>query len=516
MAQPLTKKQYIDLWQEFADNIRNSTPIDLSETADQKLKRIAHLEANHEEWFKYYFPKFSYADPAPFHISATKRVFNNPEWYEVREWSRELAKSTRSMLEDLKLLITKKKKYKLLCSSTYDAAELLFMPYKINLETNNRLINDYGIFEKLGSWNNGDITTRQGFSIKCTGNGVVRGTKKDEARPDIIEFDDLDTDEACQNPDRIDKTWDWVTKAVIPTRSISVPTLIRWNGNRIAENCCIIRAEEFADKVETINIRDKNGLSTWPSKNTEAYIDRVLKIIPWSAQQSEYYNNPYTVGKVFKDITWGEVPALNRFPYLVAYADPATSNKDKDKGMGKNSFKSLILVGLLDHKYYVISCFLDQVTNANFVDWFYIMEKWVEAQCARFNNKPVLFSYIENNTLQEPFFDQVFKPLFFQKSKEHSRMVSIIPDGRKKPDKFVRIEGTLEPINRLGCLIFNSREKENPHMMRLVDQLKSVSPQAKIIDGPDALEGAVSMTNLRRAYMGGIELFERPANPKRF
>ena len=442
---------------------------------------------------------------------------NNPEWYEVRCWSRELAKSTRSMMEDLKLLLTRKKRYKLLISATQTAAEDLFMPYMIILETNNRIINDYGQQEKIGFWEVGNITSKLGFSIKCIGAGQKpRGTKKNEVRPDIIEFDDFDTDERCRNDILVDNDWDFATKAVIGTRSISKPTLIRWNGNVIAENCCIVRAQEFADHFEVINIRDKNGVSTWPEKNTEQFIDRTLSKIPWSAQQSEYFNNPYTVGKVFKDITWGEVPSLNKFPYLVAYGDPATSNKDKDRGMGKNSFKSLVLVGCIDLKYYVIACFLDQVTNANYVDWFYSIEKQVEAQSARFSHKPMLYSYIENNTLQEPFFEQVFKPLFFQKSKEHNRMISIIPDGRKKPDKFVRIEGTLEPINRLGLLVFNAKEKENPHMMRLVEQLKSVSPQAKIIDGPDALEGAVAMTNTRRAYMGGIELFERPVNNKRY
>jgi hypothetical protein len=370
--------------------------------------------------------------------------------------------------------------------------------------------------EKIGDWTSGSITTKTKFKIKCFGAGQKpRGTRHKEARPDIIEFDDLDTDETSQNIDLVEKLWLWCNKAAIGTRSVDKKTLIRWNGNMIAEDCCVIRAQKFADHVDIINIRDKNGNSSWPEKNSEADIERILKIQPWSTQQSEYFNNPFTIGKVFKEVTYGPVPALSRFPFLVAYADPATSNKDKEKGMGKNSYKSLVLVGCLNQVFYLIRCYVDQVNNSDFIDWFYAMEIWVEEQC-RGKAKPHVYNYIENNTLQDPFYDQVFKPLFFAKSRQYNRMVSIIPDDRKKPDKFVRIEGTLEPPNRLGFLIFNSKEQESKHMQRMESQIKSVSPNSKTMDGPDALEGAVEKIKTKIVTLGGVELFERPINTKRY
>ena len=540
----LTKKQYQLIWEEFRDNIRHATPIDKYETSDQKKARIAWLEANPEEWFKYYFPEESSAEPNAFHKAATRRVINNPEWYEIRYWSRELAKSTRSMMEDLFLMMVghppnacgshtsdrtnspkwrtgididrqsipqrRKKKYKILISSTCDAAELLLLPYKCHLEENARLKNDYGEQEKTGFWDTNRIVSKMGFAIKAFGyDQKPRGTKNKQNRPDIIEFDDFDTDVACLNSDRVDKAWEWANKAAIGTRSISIPTLIRWNGNIIAENCCIMRAAEFADHEETINITDDKGDSSWPEKNSDEDVKRILSKIPWSAQQTEYYNNPYTQGKAFKDIQWGKVPPLNKFPYLVAYGDPATSNKDREKGNGKSSFKALVLVGLLDGIYYVIKCRVDQMKNSDFVDCFYIMELWVAG-------KTQLFSYIENNSLQDPFYEQVFIPLFFKKSKEFKKMISIIPDGDKKPDKYSRIEGTLEPINRLKCLVFNEKEQEDNDMKRLVSQLKSVSPLSKTMDGPDALQGAVKKTNDRISYQGGLYVFARPKNKKRF
>src|ERR1700748_1932604 len=98
MGRP-TDKQVLELWEEFRDNILHSTPVDNSEKPEEQKKRIIRLEADFEAWVKYYFPKFAYAEPAPFHKLSSQRVLAHPEWYEARPWSRELAKDTRTMFE---------------------------------------------------------------------------------------------------------------------------------------------------------------------------------------------------------------------------------------------------------------------------------------------------------------------------------------------------------------------------------------------------------------------------------
>lgn len=507
-------KQGFTDWDDFYKQVKNSTTVDLNETPEQQKKRIAKLEADHEAWFKYYFPSFYSSEPAPFHVAATRRVMNNPEWYEVRAWSRELAKSARSMMEDLKLLLTKKKKYKILTSATYDAAAALMRPYKIILEVNQRIINDYGIQEKPGSWQDGDITSRAGFSIRALGAGQSpRGTRKDEVRPDIIEFDDFDTDEECANIDIIEKKWKWCNDALIGTRSISKPTLIRWNGNLIAEDCCVQRAIEFADKVDIVNIRDADGNSTWPTKNTEENIDRVLSKIPYSTQQKEYYNNPHTEGKDFKEMKWSKCPKLSEFDFVVAYSDPATSNKDKPstKSKANNSTKSVALVGCKDEIFYIITCFVDHVKNSTFIDWMYSVDRYAKAA-------PACYNYIENNTLQQPFYEQVLLPLIYQRGLQLGYTLPVISDDRKKGEKYHRISATLEPLNTNGQLVLNIDEKENPHMKRMEAQFKSVSIKSKTMDGPDAVQGAVQIIKEKNAVTaaGGFKAIKRKPNNKRY
>lgn len=483
MAVKRTDKAYYELWQEFRDNTLKATPVDLNETATEKLKRIAHLEAHPEEWFKYYFPNFYTSEPAPFHIKATKRVLKNMEWFEVRSWARELSKSGRTMMEVLYLAMTGKKKNILMVSNNFDNACRLLLPYKSILETNNRIINDYGEQESLGQWEAGEFVTRKGVSFRALGAGQSpRGTRKDEVRPDLILIDDIDTDEECRNPERIKTKVKYIMEALIPTRSISNALMLIVCGNIIAKYCCITELAKKADVHDIVNIRDKEGKSTWPSKNKEEAIDRVLNTISYNSAQKEYFNNPVSEGDVFKELTYGKCPPLSYCEDVVVYCDPSTSNKDR----GNASTKVVAVIGYRQMKFYVYKVWVDTMSNSKFVDCQFEAFKYLTAH--KVDTKRV---YIENNSLQDPFYEQVILPLIYQRSKEYGFSLPITPDSRKKPDKFFRIEGTLEPLNRLGNLIFNAEQKDDPNMVRTHDQMLGVSPTAKTMDAPDAIEGGV-------------------------
>lgn len=511
----LSEKRLLEVWEDYLNNMRKYTAVVKGESEAEQKKRIKHLEANPEEWFKYYFPKECRCEPATFHKQSTKRVLKNMEWMEVRMWSRELSKSTRTMMEMMYLVLTGKKHNLLLISNSLDNATRLLMPYRAHLQANERIIHDYGLQELPGKWTAEEFSTRKNVSFRALGWGQSpRGSKTEDAiRPDIILFDDIDTDEECRNPDTIKKKWDWIEDAAIKTRSIDLPTTIIFCGNKIAEDCTVERATKIADKTTIINIRNEYGKSTWPQKNSEAHIDRVISKSTYASAQKEYFNNPLTEGAIFKHITWGKVPPLSSFPFLVAYADPSTSNKDKQTARkSQNSYKSLVLLGCLDMKFYLITCYLDHVNNSQFVDWFYGIKNYVH------NASTQLYYFIENNTLQDPFYEQVFLPLFYDKGREMGDMIPITPDARNKPEKFFRIEGTLEPLNRLGQLIFNEKEKENPHMKLMEAQFKSVSPAAKIMDGPDAVEGGVWIIKNKLAINipGAVKTVRRKTSTKRF
>ncbi|PXY44515.1 hypothetical protein DMB68_13690 [Flavobacterium hydrophilum] len=509
MAKKVSNKEYLDIWREFCENMDNATPIDLTESHGAKLRRIAHLEKNPEEWFKYYFPNYYTSEPADFHIKATRRVLANAEWYEVRSWARELSKSGRTMMEVLYLAMTGKKKNILLISNSADNAERLLLPYKGILERNNRIIADYGIQKKVGSWEASEFKTRKGVSFRAIGAGQSpRGTRNDASRPDVILIDDIDTDEFCRNIELVKERVKWIEQALIPTRSISNGLLLIACGNIIAKYCCITEMGKKADKWDIINIRDKDGNSSWPQKNKEEAIKRVESSISYESFQKEYCNNPMDGGDTFKDILFDKCPQLRHCDTVVIYADPAPSNSDKTNA----SSKAIVILACKGIHYYLYKVWVDQMSNAQFCEYLF------EAHdiCKRAGVDPV-YIWIENNSLQNPFYEQVILPHIYRLESELKTSLPIRPDDRKKPEKYARIEGTLEPLNRLGRLIFNLMEKANPHMERMVAQFTNFNRKAKLMDGPDAVEGAVkkaqdiSISN----STGAIESFPRKANKHR-
>jgi hypothetical protein len=480
-------------WEQFKADIRRATPVDPDMSPAEIEKHRRKLERNPIKWILFFFLHYAGAPFARFQKRAIMRLIRHGEWYEVLSWSRELAKSTICMFVVLFLVLTGRKKTVILTSNSKENAVRLLKPYQAELEANGRIIAYYGEQQSVGDWAEDEFKTRGGAAFRALGAGQSpRGSRNEAIRPDVIIPDDFDTDEDCRNPDTLNKKWEWFEKALYPTRSISKPTLVLWCGNIIARDCCITRAGAVADHWDVVNIRDKDGNSSWPEKNSEEDIDRVLSKIGTKAAQGEYFNNPITEGEVFGEPTWGKVPSLKQFRFLVAYGDPAPSEKKSKEACTK----TIWLCGWHKNNLYVIKGFLDKGLNANFIDWYFLLHEYVKGRTSVYN-------YVENNSLQDPFFQQVFKPLMAKARKRRGVELSIVADSDKKTDKATRIEANLEPLWREGRVILNIDEKDNPHMKRLADQFQLFTLSLKFpADGPDCVEGALRMI---RKKIGQLE-----------
>lgn len=491
MATIRENKQAYNEWQEYRNALIKSTPVDRTESFSDKQKRIKNLESDPEAWFAYYFPSYCTAPSAEFQKRSTRRIVNNPEWFETRNWSRELAKSTRTMFEALYLSLTGKKRTWLLISNSEDNAIRLLEPYRANLDSNLRIINDYGTQRSFRKWRNKEFITKQGVSFRALGaDQSPRGTRNDNFRPDGIIVDDIDTDQDCLNPEIIEKRVNWFFEAVIPTRAVNIPLLIIACGNIIAEYCCMTEMQKKADKVDIVNIRT-NGKSSWPEKNSEAHIDRALSLLPYASAQKEYFNNPLTQGRIFSEIKYGRIPALHTMEQLVVYGDPSTSNRESKN----SSYKVLALLGRKKGITYVVKTFCKQCGQEDFIQAYYDMYAIVTAAGCTAEY------YMECNSLQEGFFDAYYEPEFRRISGEKRVPVYIKKDERAKANKYTRIEATLEPPNRLGWLVFNQKEKDTEHMVEVEGQFKAVSPTYKgPMDAPDCIEGGYKILD-RKAGM---------------
>lgn len=478
------EKLALQKWEEFHKGFARKIDADTTLTTHQIERQRMELEADPVRWIKYFFPSYAKSEFAPFHIKAIKRLIEHDEWYEVLSWSRELAKSTIVMMVVCYLVLTGRKRFVVLASATLDAARRLLTPYRISFESNARIRQFYGELPVIGAYASEDFSLRNGARFVGLGTGSApRGMRNEDVRPDVILADDYDEDEACRNPETLKKRWDWFNEALYPTRSVSEPLLVIWCGNIIAKDCCITRAGALADNWDVINIRDKQGKSTWPAKNTEAFIDRTLKPLPKSSQQKEYFNNPVIEGKIFTKLVYGRIPELKKFKHIIIYGDPAPGESKKSKA----SYKAVWATGLLDNKLYILKGFCAQGLQSEFIRWYADLYKWV-------GNKTNVYLFIENNKLQDPFFQKVFKPLAAKLSQEEGIVLNIKPDTEPKTDKSSRIESNLEPLDRDGRLIFNEDEKDNPHMQELRNQFALFDLHLPYpADGPDCIEGAHRM-----------------------
>jgi len=512
-----TLRKSLELWNKHIEDVEKFTTVDETESKEAQRDRIRRARKDYAFFVEYYFPHWctgtdgKIIPSAKFHIEAANRIRENRTLKAVFKWARGHAKSTHiGVFIPMWMMAQEQREINVmvLVGKSQDSANTLLSDVQAELQYNRRFIHDFGEQYNAGHWVFGEFVTKSGVAFYARGRGQSpRGLRYRDKRPDYIVIDDLDDDELCLKKERVDKLTKWVKEALFGSFGAEGGRFIMV-GNLISKQSVLANIEASEDMFVTqVNVRDKHGKPSWPELWTEQRIAEKENFMGFASFQKEYMNNPITEGTVFSEITYGKIPPLDRFRFLIGYGDPAPSNA-KD---GKGSFKSLFLVGCCEGIYYVIKGFIDHTTNAEFVDWYYALRDYAA-------DKTQLYYYLENNTLQNPFYEQVFVPLFFEQSKTKG-FIGITPDERKKPDKFSRIEGNLEPLNRLGKLIFNEKEKENPNMKRLAEQFLLLNPQMKSpADGPDCIEGGVWIVNQKMASIadGAFAFGNNRNNSKRF
>jgi phage terminase large subunit-like protein len=427
-------------WEHYVRNLMSATPAPV-ESQQERIARIARLKTDFAAWAKFYFPKFCDADFADFHLEFVNEVVANERCYCVRALAREHAKSVVSgLFLPLFLMANNKMKNMILISNSEDKAIDLLTPLKIALESNQRLLNDYG--EQVGwQWEKGKFVTKNGISFRALGAGQSpRGSRNEEARPDYIVIDDIDTDTESRNQRRIDEKYEWIERALIPAMSLCGTARLVAVGNIISKESCIVKMSRFATSYRVVNILDNDGKPSWHQRYTLANVNEMLAKMTYRSAQAEYFNNPISTGLIFNDLQFGEIPNLGEFQHLVCYTDPSwTSSKKAD-------YKATVLIGNIGTKFYVVKAYCEQTTTAEMIDWQYRIQSFV-------GDATAVYYHIEGNMNQET----LWRPKLDERIASGD-IISISSDTRQKPDKFSRIESVLEPLHRTQNLILQKKK----------------------------------------------------------
>lgn len=461
-----------------------------AETREEQDRRIRRARKDYDFFCRTYIPHLCTCPNAAFHTRTANYLRSTPNARCVSIWPRGHAKSVQmgvavplwlKMQEDPKLRF----RNMLLVGKSEDNAQRLLADLQEELQFNELYMRDFGPQMKQGNWAQGEFTTSDGCHFAAIGRGQSpRGLKHRGHRPDYILIDDIDDDELVRNPRRVRETADWVLSALFGSMAAGRGRFVMV-GNRIAKESVLTAvADRPGVKCSRINIIGKDGRPAWKENYTLHEISEMRSMMGERNFQKEYMNNPLVEGAVFRndDIRYGRMLPLREYVSVVCYTDPSF------KDSATADYKATVMVGKTrDGRYHVLKCRAARASVSDMVAWHYALLGFAAGKA------PVLF-YMEANFMQDLLLHE------FQTAGDAcGQHIPIRGDTRKKPDKFARIEA-LQPLFQRGLVTFSEKEKDDPGMQVLAEQLLMFQRGGKTNDdAPDALEGAIWLLDRRTA-----------------
>lgn len=467
-----------------------------------QAQRIAKARKDYAYFVRTYFPHLATAPSASFHVKAANDILRSKRLRAVYEWARGLAKSSNmSLMIPLWLMLCHNETLCLiLVSKSEDMADKLLSEIQGELMDNELLRQDFAERMEIASCADGELVMKHGSSFLALGRGQSpRGVKHKGLRPNYIVIDDIDDDEMCRNAARVDLATDWVLTALFGTMQVGRGRFILV-GNRISQTSVLARlAANKAFKHSRVNILDRNDKPSWAEAQTKEEIDEIRAQSERSFQK-EYMNNPISEGAVFKQeyFRWTAPLPMRRYARLICYTDPSFKNS------ANNDYKATVLVGKTREGYFhLLKVFAAQESVTTMYGWLYTVRQLA-------GDAPVYF-YMESNFIQSMHLDD-----FRKFGEARGDLIALRGDSRKKPDKFARIEA-LEPLFAQGLILFNERERNDPGMKVMLDQLTLFQRGSRVHDdAPDALEGAIYLLSRKDAKSSNVRKAEKPKHRRAY
>lgn len=225
----------------------------------------------------YYFPEFFHYPMAPFHFEmwdGYKAMMRNELTDDMWIMFRESAKTSIMKIALTHAICYKKRRY--INWDSYDGAnaEQALFDVTVWLQTNNRLVSDFG---QLYNEPRGETKTKKRVSDFITNNGVrveahttqesIRGRVYGDQRPDWIIFDDIETETTKDSPAITEK----IKRHVDSANSGMSPNGVRsYLCNYITDIGVVAHLEQKLSnepKARVLNVPvERDGKPTWPGK----------------------------------------------------------------------------------------------------------------------------------------------------------------------------------------------------------------------------------------------------------
>lgn len=476
-------KKAIERFRELVELINSSTEaIDPFESKLGKNKRIERAKRDIKFMVEYYFPHYARCECADFHIDFANKVKRNKTIKIFAEWPRGHAKSVWvNVFIPFWLWMNGQCKYLVVIGNSFDKAKQLLGDLQAEFEANKKIINDFGEQKLLGSWEDGNFKTKSGFKAKALGMGQsVRGLRVGADRPDTCVGDDMEIPELIANPKRQDRIAGWIESDLIPTMDGPIRRFMYAN-NRFAPRMVqtVLQERHPNWKVHHVKAYDPQTYEpSWHQKYTADYWRELEKELGTLVCKSEYNQEPYMQGKIFKDeyLIWDKVPRLDHYDNIVAYWDVAYS--------GNNDYNANRVWGKKGNKYYLITSFVRRCKMYEAIDWMF---HW-QALLPKSVHIPIYY--------ESQFWNEALEMVYNEVKATHGGIdIPLLKDEDRKGNKYNRML-TMLPYYQQGRIIYNIKEKATNDSQEGLAQLKGLEPGYNTHDdSPDADQGAIKKLN---------------------
>jgi len=397
---------------------------------------------------------------------------------------REHAKSTFwSFAVPVRNIVYSLRKFQLVISDTNDQAKGFTLAIRAELEDNPRLKHDFGNLRGT-IWQGGNFITLNGVQTLARGKGEkVRGLKNRQHRPDYAVVDDFENDENVENPKLVKKGLQWLRRAVIG--SMGTGFLFMMVGNlfhpKSVLSQLIAEKDEEGDKLYIsrvyrawIDYGKPDQRPLWPALwPTERLIkkQRTMGTRDFNAEMMNLTgadDSPFQESW-FKYFERLHIELLVPSMIVATFVDPSAKNGEA------NDYKAIITVGL-QRDIMIFRCLHAWIRRATPGEMF----------AAAYRQHDIYGGSvgIEENMLKDFLHEAIYNY-----ARDVGKYLPWQP-VHHSTNKETRIIGTLGYLVEHGKLLF---ERGHSDQDLLVEQLIYILNKNINDDGPDALEGAVSM-----------------------
>lgn len=470
-----TLKQYDKLTQELIARIaQDSAPLPES----QRAQRVKHAGESFIFFITTYLPHHFEDELCLDHIKLSQSLQATIKKLLIIEAFRGFGKTTIVIAYALWRAIYKQVHFCALISDTEDQASLtLALTIKTELEYNQRILQDFGT-QKTTIWNIDEFVTKGNTMFKCFGrDSKFSGRKYLQWRPDLSIVDDFENIKNVKNRSIVRDGIGYIEKDVIPGM-----TRKEWQmfyvGTPKGRNTVLSHLQKNPNhvcfSVPVYRELDDKKVYAWKIYD-EQVCEEIIKTISFNNFRQEYLLDPISEDDPFQEhwikyYTDSDIKGLMLQRFI--FFDPSF----KTKG---TSYKAIVSIGVAeDFTIYVLRAFIRRVSVNSFGCEIY----------ADYETYHPMKIGGEVNAVDE-FMEAAFKQIARQKGYEIP--LTKIHHSTEKWGRIVR----LQPYIERGRIKFKKGDSDQD---KLVDQLLSTPPDPSGTwpdgnDGPDALEGAVSL-----------------------